>query len=49
MIGLTCSQPVITIMVNFPCLLFVNTAFFLNIFITEVMAVLAKISMYIFL
>ena len=52
-IGLTrSSQGVITSMVNFPFLLIFNfkyILFFFNIFNTEVMAVLAKISMTIFL
>ena len=51
MIGLTSSQVAITSMTNFPCLLmfsFQYTAFFFSIFDTEVMAVLAKISIYSF-
>ena len=52
MIGLILSSQVaITSMANFPCLLMLNfqyTAFFFNIFDTEVMTVLAKISMCIF-
>ena len=52
MIGLTSSSQVaITSMTNFPCSLlfsFQYTAFFFNIFDTDVMSVLAKISMSIF-
>ena len=52
MIGLTSSSQVaITSMTNFPCLLMFNfqyAALLFNIFDTEVMSVLAKISMCIF-
>ena len=52
MIGLTSfSQVPITSVTNFPCLLMFNfqyAALFFNIFDTEVMAVLVKISMCIF-
>ena len=52
MIDLTSFSPVaITSMVKFPCLLIFNfkyTSFFFNVINTEVMAVLAKISMCIF-
>ena len=53
MVGLTSSSQVaITSMTHFPCLLIFNfqyTAFFFNIFDTEVVSVLAKILMCIFL
>lgn len=53
MIDLTSSSPVsITSVVNFCCSLFFNfkyTAFFFNVINKEVMAVLAKISMFIYI